>query len=432
MITKIIQSPSQRFVWVCLIVLIVMGVRVFVQERYITTKVNIEDYVEFTGVVDREEVVRGNQQELIVRDGEDVTQVKLFAYPQYKYGNYIRVWCSRSRPESYYGRYLRMQGIGYICDNSEVELVEQDGGFLFKKILYTVRRKTSEQINRIWPEPHAALVAGILYGARVNMPMQLKEEFSIVGLTHIMAVSGYNVTIIANVIMHLLRGVGVRRKRAFWFVFVAVVLFVIFVGSSASAVRAGIMGIVGLLGRTLGRGGSAAPLLVLAALLMTLHNPMVLLYDAGFHLSMLATIGLIYGSHRVELVLWWVTDRFELRQIIATTISAIAATAPYISWSFGSVSIISLFANVVILPVIPLLMMSSAVAVGAGVLSVSLGLLIGSVAWIISSYVTAIVHLLAQLPFANVQFSISFWMMIVMYVGLWLLLQKKLSQSVAP
>lgn len=298
-------------------------------------------------------------------------------------------------------------------------------------VLCVARRIMQDQMEKIWPEPHAALIASILYGARTNVPRQLKEQFNTVGITHVMAVSGYNVTIIANLVMILLRSVGVRRKRAFGFVALMVAVFVLFVGASASAVRAGIMGMVALLGKTLGRGSSRAPVLCAAAVLMTMMNPDILIADAGFHLSMLATIGLLYAGAPIERRLYWVPERFGLREMLATTIAATLLTFPYISMVFGRVSLVSLLANTLIVPVVPVLMATAAIAVIAGILGEWVGVALGVFAWFVSTYIISVVGWLAQVPFASISLRMSLGGMVACYsvIFLWLLRENKASHS---
>ncbi len=431
MLKKNIQSPSQRFVVACLVLLIFFGVKVYIQEQILAKNHPRSRQIDFQAQVVREVFDKNNSQELVVRSEEGLVQVRIPKYPSFKYGDIINIRCTRFFPDAldkdgaHYGRYLRMQGINWVCKNSEVEWVGYKKILSLRYYVIFVRKKIAQTVENIWPEPHASFIAGILYGERKGMSKDLKDKFAITGLTHIMAVSGYNVTIVANIILAFLAAIGVRRKRAFGFVLVGVAFFVVLVGGSASAVRAGIMGVVALLGRTLGRGNNAAALIISASIIMTLHNEMVLLYDVGFHLSVLATIGLIYFSPIIEKFLRWVPGIFGLREIISTSVSAIIFTAPLISFVFGKVTVVSLITNVLVLPVIPILMLLSGVAMLFGLFLKPAGVLLGVVAWLLSSYVLLIVKIFSELSFASLSFAMPLWVVIISYLILWILIFQK-------
>lgn len=386
-----------------------------VGEYQLARQVHHDEWVEFVGIIDREVVSRSYYQEVVVMEPRwGMIQLRVPRFPQYRYGDEVLVSCDIKHPDAdhvqgdfNYGRYLRIQGIDWVCEDVHIQRLRYRRRYTWRAGIIWLRQQVGEVVSAIWPEPHASLIAGILYGARVGLPDDIKEQFSHVGLTHIMAVSGYNVTIVASVVMALLRGVGIGRKQAFGFVGVGVGVFVLFVGASASAVRAGIMGVVALLGKTLGRGSAAAPVLVISALLMSLHTPLVLMYDVGFHLSMVATIGLIYGSPIIEGYLGWMTSRFGLREIVSTSVSAIIFTAPIIAFVFGSLSLVSLLANIIVLPVIPILMMSAAVSAGIGLIWQLGGVISGMIAWAISGYVLMVVRWFSQLSWVQIHVQIS-------------------------
>ncbi len=380
-----------------------------------------------------EEVVRNQYgQTLEVEDSTGlVIQVRAGSFPQYQFGEVLEIECLMSHPDTLnsdefaYGRYLRMQGIDAVCDQSTVNTKNEHTRLGVKGWLVKSRQYIGSKVREIWAEPNASFIAGILYGDRAGLPKELKDQFSAAGLTHIMAVSGYNVTIVANVMMAVLRGVGVGRKKSFGVVLIAVVGFVIFVGASASAVRAGIMGVVALLGKTLGRGSRAGPVIVASVLLMTVGNPMLLLYDVGLHLSVLATMGLIYVAPLIEPYLQWLTERFGLREAVSTTLAATIITAPILSYVFGTVSIITVLANLVVLPLIPVLMIVSAIATSVSLVSVVLGKVVGVVAWGISAYVLLVTRLASTVPYGLVELQMSLPIVILMYSMLTLWWYKK-------
>jgi competence protein ComEC len=218
-------------------------------------------------------------------------------YPERKYGEVYELYCTIKKPEASddfrYDMYLARQGIFAICDRGVFgEQVGKEGNVLFTGVL-ALKSVVADRINRLWHEPYASFVAGILYGYRGGLG-SLNEDFSRTGVTHIVAVSGFNITIIATVLMTMITRFFLPRRKAFWVVVFGVIVFVVFTGMSASVVRAGIMGIITLVAYQLGRLSRIGNTLAATAVVMTLHNPFVLMWDAGFQLSFISTMGLVY------------------------------------------------------------------------------------------------------------------------------------------
>lgn len=279
-----------------------------------------------------------------------------------------------------------------------------------------VQERLYVRVREIWPEPHAAFVAGTLYGLQAHFPAAMKQDFANTGLTHVLAVSGFNVSIIVSVCSWALGALRVRRKRAFYFVVLMVAGFVYLVGMSASAVRAGVMGVLALMSGALGRGGGSGTVLVVACTLMVMAEPRILLFDRGFHLSVLATIGVTYASPRCEEILRWITERWQLRGLVATTLGAYVLTFPYLLVVFGRVSFISIAANLIVVPVIPCIMASGAIALALGFVWVPMGIALGIVSWIASSYVLAVVTWSARIPYSSAEIAVHWSVAVLLYI----------------
>ena len=230
-----------------------------------------------------------------------------------------------------------------------------NGWIKIAKQIYNLKTFFQNQINSLWPEPQSSLMAGLLYGARTGLPPDLTENFNRTGLSHIVAISGFNISIIATYLMFALIYAGLYRQRAFWAVTGGIVFFVIFTGASASVVRAGIMGIVVLMARQLGRLTRPGNVLVFTAAAMAAVNPYVLVWDAGFQLSFAAAMGLIYLSPVLEKILSTRHKIFShlLQAIIIPTLSAIIATLPLTLWQFGRFSAVAPITNLLVLWTIP-------------------------------------------------------------------------------
>lgn len=254
--------------------------------------------------------------------------------------------------------------------------------------------QTNQAIEKILPEPQASFLAGLLFGIEENIPENLLENFNLTGTRHITALSGYNITIIASLLMGFLLWIGFWRKHAFFIAIIGIIFFVLFTGASASVVRAAIMGTLVLIAQQVGRASSPKNLLASAAFLMILKEPTALLDNIGLQLSFAATIGIIYFSPYLK----------KLPQILSTTLSAQIAVMPLIIFYFKQVSLISPIANLLILPIIPVTMLLGFIALIFGVLWTPIGIFLAWPAWLFLTYEIKIVELLAKLPFASLSF----------------------------
>lgn len=279
-------------------------------------------------------------------------------YPQYQYGDMVRVTGVLERPGMIdnfnYGNYLSRYGIYAVMYRARVEKIA-DGPPSFFRFLYRVKDRFEAQINKLYAEPHAAFMAGLLTGSRKGIPEDLMESFSATGLTHIIAISGYNITIVIAIISSLLFWLPLRWR--FVPSILAIVVFTLFVGASAAVVRAAIMGILGLVALRWERISNVRLTLLWTAFFMLLWNPKYLWYDAGFQLSFLAVIGLVEIGPKLERYFTKVPDVLGIREALQMTLAAQISTAPLIIFLFGRLSFISPIANVLVAPAIPLAML---------------------------------------------------------------------------
>ena len=292
------------------------------------------------------------------------------------------------------------------------------------RTILAMKNNIAEKVNLLWPEPHASFMAGLLYGYRGGLG-RLNDLFARTGVTHIVAISGYNITIVATILITVCIHLLIPRQKAFWLVSLGIVLFVLFAGASASVVRAGVMGILVLVARQMGRMSRIGNVLVLTAVIMTLHNPFVLVWDAGFQLSFLSTVGLVYLAPIMLPRFRWMPEVLGLQESVVSTISATVVTLPLILFQFGRLSIVAVIVNVLILWIIPFIMMIGFGAVLASFLFLPIARIISWIAWIGLEYIIQIVTFFAGLPFAAIDIRISFWLMCALYMGMfWYLFQK--------
>jgi competence protein ComEC len=328
-------------------------------------------------------------------------------YETFKYGDRLKIGGALEKPEPFdndvgkefnYPMYLAKDGIFFVMQKAKVEKVGEGGGNFFMSFLFDIKNSFISKMQTVLSGGDTALMSGILLGAQDSIPKNTKDDFQKSGLTHILVLSGYNITIV---------GVAVSGVFLFWFSkFVslgfgafAIILFALLSGGGASTVRATVMALIAMLGKILGRENDAIRVLFIVGFLMIFINPLTIMYDPSFHLSFLATLGMILFSKKVELKTMFIKNA-KLREILATTIATQLLVAPYFLWSMGKVSIISLISNIFVLPIIPYAMLSGFVTGVLGYISFYLAYIPGFISHLSLLYVTTLAHFFASLPFA--------------------------------
>jgi len=214
------------------------------------------------------------------------------------------------------------------------------------------------------PKDSAAFMAGILIGSRSSLPKQVQEVLLVLGLSHIVAVSGYNLTILVGFLQ--------RRFMKNWrwgglIVSLWIILgFVVISGASASIMRAGIMCALFLLASYYGKRLNVLVCMSLVALVMIVFSPPSILSDIGWQLSFLSLFGIVVLSPKISQIL--PSKPVLLNDILSVTLSAQLATAGLVAYKFGQISLIAPLSNLLIMPFIPILMLLGFVAALAGIL----------------------------------------------------------------
>lgn len=350
------------------------------------------------------------------REVHGIVRVQAPRYPELLYGDELRVRGDLQTPPVYgdfsYKDYLARQGMHSLMKHPQIELLAQGQGSRFWAALYGFRHHASKVINRLLPEPQAALLNGILLGLETGIPRPLYDDFNHTGTSHIIVISGFNVTIIAGLLAQTL-GRLVGRRRAVYPVVGGIVLYTLLVGADAAVTRAAIMGIIYVVAIHLGRQSTALVSLFASAWLMTAINPLTL-WDAGFQLSFMATLGLILFTPTLQggferllgrfLPQEWlkVSLRF-LNDALIVTLAAQITTSALIVYTFGRLSLISPLVNFLILPFQPPIMICGGLATLAGLIWLPLGQLIAAVPWLFLTYTVAVVEWAARLPLASLE-----------------------------
>ena len=286
-----------------------------------------------------------------------------------------------------------------------------------------VRRWLLDGLVRTVPEPEASLGAGILLGVRAGIDPAIRDAFAVAGLSHVVAISGWNVAIVVALIASATRRLRERMGPIVpaLVAATAVIAYVVLVGASPAVVRAALMAGALLAARLGGSPAHAGSALMAAVVVMLLVTPAAL-WDIGFQLSALATGGLILLAAPLESRLrrWppWI------RTPVALTVAAQLATLPVLLVTFGQVSLVAPLANVLVVPLIPAVMAGAALASLVGAIAAALPLgplaglgtwLAGGVAWLPLRGLIETGAAAAALPLAALPVAGSPWLTVAWY-----------------
>ncbi len=342
-----------------------------------------------------------NGTEIPVTGKVIVTHTK--GWPLFQYGDTVEATgiLDVSDYFSTYSKYLSVSGIRTTLDKAVITKKETAPQRSLFGWLYGVKSGFEGRINQMYGEPGASLLAGILLGSRASIPDHIMDDFEVVGLTHILAISGFNITIILTTLSSLLFWLPIKKR--FLPSVIAVILFTLLVGASASVVRACIMGVLGLIALQSERVQTSRLTVLWTLFLMLTWNPLSLWYDAGFQLSFLALLGVMEGPALFEKLVHRLPDTFGIRENLQLTLAAQFFASPWIVFLFGRLSLIAPLANLLIAPLIPLAMLLGFLSILISLISFPLGQLIAFSASLCLHTLVWLPSLLADIPFASIE-----------------------------
>lgn len=277
------------------------------------------------------------------------------------------------------------------------------------------RRHFSAQLFSQLSEQNAALALGILVGQRTTISDENEQNLRAVGLTHIIAVSGYNLSVLVRLVRRRL-----TKLSKFQSTLLSVLLVIIFVtiaGASASIVRAAWVIGLSLAAWYFGRTIRPIVLLMLSAAASAWFNPGFLWFDLGWWLSFAAFFGVLMVGPQLQSRLFATKKPHFLTQVAIESFAASLLTAPLIIWAFERTSTVSLIANMLVVPVIPIVMVLVFAAGIAAFVSSDfiVSKLVITLASLSLSYVLLVADYLADIPYVELSTSLSLQQMLAVY-----------------
>jgi competence protein ComEC len=321
------------------------------------------------------------------------------------YGDRITVTGALTAPQAFmtdtgrvfdYASYLRVQGIAVLMQKAKV-VSRTQGGLSLRGSLYALKHAYEHSLERLLPAQDAALLEGILLGERRGLPAALTQAFIIASLIHVVVLSGYNISIVAEATLRSLR--FLPRTLSYVVGVVLMVLFIVMTGAGSTSLRAGLMALVAIVARFMRRPTVAMRSLVFAAAFLALYNPLIVLYDPSFILSILATFGLITLAPFVESHLpRFLLAHEQVRSIAASTIAVQLYVLPALLYYTGVLSFVALPANLLTLPFIPFAMLMGFVAGLVGFISPAVALVPAMLSDLVLRWMMLVAHTAASVP----------------------------------
>lgn len=284
--------------------------------------------------------------------------VQILAKPftNFSYGDKVKIYGKLERVKNFtsdfdYQAYMAKDEIYYQFLDPKIYVISHGNGSWIKSKLFDFKNDFLDNVNVAISEPESSLMGGLILGAKSSLDKDLTDDFKRVGLIHIVALSGYNVTVVVDNLMKVVCFLPLVPKLAIGSVFV--VLFALMTGAGSTVIRASLMVLLAMLARATGRTYEVGLALLVAAALMILYSPKIFVFDISFQLSFLATAGLIFFTPILEKYLKFVPDRFGIRGALVSTLAAQLAVWPIILYKMGNFSLVSIPANLLVGPIVP-------------------------------------------------------------------------------
>ncbi|MES2087731.1 MAG: ComEC/Rec2 family competence protein [Patescibacteria group bacterium] len=437
------QSGFRRFSLGLFILATGLGMLRFDVSEFKTTNPILENHlserVTLTGTIVDEPDERADSNRLTVKlenflTGDVATPIFSKAllvadlYPQFQYGDAVEFSGQLEKPKNFadpsgkifdYQNYLAKEGIYYQVNRPKITLIKSDQGNFVVSKLFDLKHAFLNQISKLIPEPDASLLGGLVVGAKHALGQNLLDDFRRAGVIHIVVLSGYNITIVAESIIGFFSFLPKYLGQSFGAL--GIILFAIMTGGSATVVRSSLMALLVIVARTTGRQYNITRALLFAGLFMVFQNPKILVFDSSFQLSFASTLALIYVSPIFEKRFLFVTEKFGLRAILVSTLSTQIFVLPMLLYKMGQLSLVALPVNILILSAIPATMLFGFLAGVIGFISSVLAFPFATVAYGLLEYELRVVEFFAHLPFSSVAIAgFPLWLAVFAYlVYLW-------------
>jgi competence protein ComEC len=371
---------------------------------------NHED-VSVSGIIVKEPEHRDRDQRFVLAMPNGIRMlVYTSLYADLAYGDQVAVTGTFEYPEDFeaaggrtfhYTKFLEKDGITGLVRRAEVTVMVRKQGSKVITALLAVKHYFVSQLHAVLPPDEAGLVSGFLIEGRQAVSGEMQDTFRRTGLSHTVALSGFNVSIILNQVVALC--LLWSRRLAFVGGSASILLFVLMTGGQTTVIRASLMAFAALIGRCTNRRYDAGRGLLISALCMLAWNPYTLAFDFSFQLSFLATFALIHFSDFLYLFFTKTLPRFAtivVRESIVTTSAVYVFMTPFLLYTTGTFSAVALPANFLVVPTVPWAMLAGFVTGVFGMVSHSVSQLVAYLLHYLLMFDLSVISWFSQLSFA--------------------------------
>jgi len=406
---------------------------------------NNRNEVVLEGIVIKEPDIRDDNIKLTVNSKQLINKshrttvsgkvlVTVSRYPEYNYGDKLKIKGKLKTPMEFedfsYKNYLAKDDIYSVMYLPKVQLIKSNAlcegkcaKYLVLRNILAIKNKFHSILSSIFPEPQGSIISAMILGKKQNIPQYVLENFNNTGTRHIIAISGLHVSIMVILLMYLALAAGLSRSWAFYFTLFTLLFYIILIGFPPSAVRAGIMGALVLIAMKCGRLNSAVNAVIFAGAGMLFLNPKLLSLDVGFQLSFAAILGIIFIFPILENYFQRIPNFLHLRSVLFITLSVQATTLPIIIANFRHFPLAAPLANILIVPLVPLVMIGGLLAGIFGLACQTLGQIISWPTWLMLTYQLKISEFLSSFSFLIIKIEkINIWWIVGYYVFLGILI----------
>ncbi len=324
---------------------------------------------------------------------------------------------SRNPGEFSYKDYLTLNGI-YATINifgyTNIKVIEKGNpNWFFENIIFPSKHFITKTIYTVMSGDEANFLVGLLLGDRTDISSEIKKAFTNTGTIHVLAVSGSHIALVVVVIYVLLGILRIPQKPKILLTIVGIIYYMFLTGATPPIVRSSLMGIVVLLAKYFQYRMSVYNALGLSGVILLAFDPVQLL-DVGFQLSFSAVFSMVYFYPKIETVLYKIPEKIRmfkiwkftiinpLLQLFGVSLAAQVGTLPFTAYYFGQVSIISLLANLIIVPLVEIIVTIGLTSAILGIISLYISSCFNEVNNLIAMFTLWSVQRVSEVPYAVV------------------------------
>lgn len=338
----------------------------------------------------------------------------------FQYGDRVRVKGDLKTPKNFtedfnYKEYLRKDRIYSVVYSPKIKLVSSGNGNIFFRKIFSFKEKL-KKTAKVLPPPEGAILSAMTLGDKSRLSQDFKDKLSRAGLSHITAISGMHIMVLFGILLFVFFKLGLWRWQATILTILFLIFYILMIGAPPSAVRAGIMGGLLYLGYMLGRLNQSSRAVVFAATGMIVINPLILTRDAGFQLSFLASLGIIYLLPIFSK--WTKAEGSKIKELLGLTFAAQIFCFPILIFNFGQFPILAPISNLLVVPLLPYLLGIGFLFLIIGVIFSILAFPFSFILWFPFAWITKVADFISSIPFSSISLNLHWGIILIFYIVL--------------